>query len=205
MRYTPHFVTTDPEEVMKLIRENPWSTIVANTSKGLVATHYPVLLEENLDEISIVGHVGRPEERTLELGNGEWLVVIQGAHGYISPGWYGEIPAVPTWNHSTAHLYGVPEVLSDDENWAVLDRMVEHFEHVMPHPKLLKDNEEYGRSIFDGTVGFRMRVTRFEARLKLSQNKSDSIKQTVIGELDHGAHYSQPRLAADMTRVNGIK
>jgi transcriptional regulator len=74
----------------------------------------------------------------------------------------------------------------------------------MPHPKLLKDNEEYGRSIFDGTVGFRIVVTRFEARLKLSQNKSEEIKRTVIEELDHGENYAHPQLAEDMRRVNGL-
>ncbi len=210
MRYTPHFVTTDPEVVKKLIRENPWATIVANTSKGLIATHYPVMLEESAggngtDEISIVSHVGKPDDRALELGSAEVLVVIQGAHGYISPGWYGDVPAVPTWNHSTAHLYGVPEILSDDENWRVLDELVEHFEGRMPHPKLLKDNEEYGRSIVDGTVGFRIVVKRFEARLKLSQNKSDDIKHTVIDELDHGANYAHRQLADDMRRANGIR
>ncbi len=204
MRRTPHYVTLDPDEVKKLIRENPWVTIVANTEKGLVAAHYPVMLEEGRDDISIVSHVGKPDDRSLELGSAEVLVVVQGAHGYISPGWYGDVPAVPTWNHSSAHLYGVPEILSDEENWRVLDELVENFEGRMPHPKLLKDNEEYARSIFDGTVGFRIVVTRFEARLKLSQDKSEEIKGTVIDELDHGAHYSHPQLADDMRRVNGL-
>lgn len=204
MRRTPHYVTTDPNDVRTLIRENPWATIIANTSKGMVASHYPVMLEEERDEISIVSHVGKPDDRSLELGNAEVLVIIQGAHGYISPGWYGDIPAVPTWDHSTAHLYGVPEILSDEENWRVLDELVEHFEHVMPHPKLLKDNEEYGRSIFDGTVGFRIVVDRFEARLKLSQDKSDDIKRSVAEQLAHGDHYSHPQLAADLRRVNGL-
>lgn len=204
MRRTPHYVTTDQSEVRKLIRENPWATIVANTSKGMVASHYPVMLEEGRDEISIVSHVGKPDDRSLELGSAEVLVIIQGAHGYISPGWYGDIPAVPTWDHSTVHLYGVPEILSDEENWRVLDELVEHFEDVMPHPKLLKDNEEYGRSIFDGTVGFRIVVSRFEARLKLSQDKSTEIKDNVADELAHGNHYSHPQLAADLRRVNGL-
>lgn len=204
MRRTPHYVTSDPDEVRKLIRENPWATIVANTAKGMVASHYPVMLEEGRDEISIVSHVGKPDDRSLELGSAEVLVIIQGAHGYISPGWYGDVPAVPTWDHSTVHLYGVPEILSDDENWRVLDELVEHFEGKMPHPKLLKDNEEYGRSIFDGTVGFRIVVSRFEARLKLSQDKPEEIKRNVADQLDHGAHYTHPQLAADVRRVNGL-
>lgn len=204
MRRTPHFVTTDQDEVRKLIRDNPWATIVANTAKGMVAIHYPVMLEEGRDEISIVGHVGKPDDRSLELGSAEVLVIIQGAHGYISPGWYGDISSVPTWDHTTVHLYGVPEILSDDENWRVLDELVEHFEGEMPHPKLLKDNEVYGRSIFDGTVGFRIVATRFEARLKLSQDKSDSIKSSVADELAHGCHYAHPQLATDLRRVNGM-
>jgi transcriptional regulator len=205
MRYSPHYVTTDPDDVKRLIRENPWATIVANTSKGLIAAHYPIMLEEGRDEITIVSHVGKPDDRSLELGTAEVLVIVQGAHGYISPGWYGDIPAVPTWNHSTAHLYGVPEILSDEENWRVLDELVEHFEHPMPHPKLLKDNEEYGRSIVDGATGFRIVVTRFEARHKLSQNKPDDIKEAVMTELEHGSNYAHPQLAADMRRANQKK
>ena len=55
MRHTPHFLLTDPDEVKRLIRENPWATIVSNTSNGLVASHYPVVLEETADgSISIV-------------------------------------------------------------------------------------------------------------------------------------------------------
>lgn len=201
MRYNPHFATTDPEVVKQLIRENPWVTIVAMTAKGLVASHYPVMLEEG-EEISIVSHVGRPDDRSLELGRSEVMVIVQGAHGYVSPGWYGDVPAVPTWNHSTAHLYGVPEILSDEENWRVLDELVQNFEGRMPHPKLLKDNEEYGRSIVDGTVGFRLIVTRFEARQKLSQNKPEGLRESVINELDHGAHYAHPKLADDMRHAS---
>lgn len=202
MRHNPSFVIDDPQEVRRLIRENPWATIVAGTAKGLVASHYPVLLEENRDEISIVSHVGRPDDRLLELGSSEMLVIIQGPHGYISPGWYGDLKSVPTWNHATAHLYGTPEILSDEENWQVLGTLVGHFEGRMPHPKLLEDDDE-NRQLATGTVGFRLVVTRFDARLKLSQNKPADVVHTVIDELDHGANYSQPRLADEMRRVHG--
>jgi len=58
MRHTPSYLLTDTQEVKRLIRENPWVTIVANTAKGMVASHYPVVLEEGRDEISVVSHVG---------------------------------------------------------------------------------------------------------------------------------------------------
>jgi transcriptional regulator len=71
----------------------------------------------------------------------------------------------------------------------------------MRHPHRLEDNEEYGRSIVGGTVGFRLVVTRFDARAKLSQNKSDATIDTVIDELDHGRNYAQPALAEEMRRA----
>lgn len=203
MRRTPHYIITDADEVKRLIRDNPWATIVSHTAHGLVASHYPVVLEEGRDGISLVSHVGRPDDRDLELGQHEVLVIIQGPHGYVSPGWYGGGPAVPTWNHVTAHLYGTPQVLSDEENWQVLTDLVHHFEDSMPHPHLLEDNEEYGRSIVSGTVGFRLVVERFEARAKLSQDKSEPVVDAVINELDHGEHYAQPGVAAEMRRVHG--
>ena len=202
MRHTPAYVVTDPEEVKRLIRENPWATIVSSTAKGLVASHYPVILEEDDDGISIVSHVGRPDDRALELGEHEVMVIIQGPHGYVSPGWYDGKPAVPTWNHVTAHLYGTPEVLSDEENWQVLSNLVQHFEHKLPEPNLLEDNAEYGRRIVSGTVGFRLHVDRFEARAKLSQDKSDEVISSVVAELDHGENYAHPDLAAEMRRVH---
>ena len=202
MRHTPHFITEDPEVVKRMIRENSWATIVSNTSAGLVASHYPVILEEDADGISIVSHVGRPDEELHELGQHEILVVIQGPHGYISPSWYAPTDFVPTWNHVTAHLYGIPEMLGDEENFRVLGELVDYFEDDMPHPVHLSVDENAARAIARGTVGFRLRVTRFEARLKLSQNKPPEVANRIIDELQAGEHHQNPGLAREMRRVH---
>jgi len=202
MRHTPSFLLTDEAEVKRLIRENPWATIVSNTANGLVASHYPVLLDETQAGIAIVSHVGRPDEELHELGQHEVLVIIQGPHGYISPGWYGTDDLVPTWNHVTAHLYGVPELLDDAENFRVLGELVDHFEQRMPHPKSLAVEELAARRIAKGTVGLRLRVTRFDARAKLSQNKPPEVVGRIIDELQSGETYASPALAREMRRVH---
>ena len=204
MRHTPHYLLTDPDEVKRLIRENPWATIVSATSNGLVASHYPVMLDERADGISIVSHVGRPDEQLHELGQHELLVIIQGPHGYISPGWYDDAnDFVPTWNHVTAHLYGVPELLSADENFRVLDELVDHFEATMPQPIALDIDEQTARRIAKGTVGLRMLVARFDARAKLSQNKSPEVIDRIINELQAGEQYTSPELAREMRLARG--
>jgi transcriptional regulator len=203
MRHTPHFVLSDVAEVARLVRENPWATIVAHTAEGLVASHYPVVLEETDDgSLSLVSHVGRPDERSLELGQGEVMIIVQGPHGYVSPGWYPAEQIIPTWNHVTAHLWATPEILSDDENFRVLGELVDHFERVMPEPSSLQLDEEGARRVARGTVGVRLRVTRFDARLKLSQNKPPEVVDRIVAELEHGEHYAQPALAAEMRRAH---
>lgn len=197
MRRTPHFLLTDPEEVKRLIRENPWATFVSPTAAGLVASHYPVLVDEDRDDLMILSHFGRPDDVAHELGQHEILVIIQGPHDYVSPSWYEPGDVVPTWNHVSAHLYGVPEILSDEENYRVLCRLTDHFERHFPDGRSLSEDEAGTRRLAEGTVGLRLRVTRFDARAKLSQNKKPEVVERVIDELER----RNPALAAEMRRV----
>src|SRR6478672_7191707 len=192
---------TDPDEVRRLIREHPWATFVSATSGGLVASHYPVLLDpvrpEDGEKISIVSHFGRPDDLLHELGSHEILVIVQGPHDYVSPSWYAPGDLVPTWNHVTAHLYGTPEILTDEENYAILSLLTDHFEQAHPGGRSLSADEETTRRIAKGTVGLRMRVDRFDARAKLSQNKRPEVVENVIAHLEP----HNPALADEMRRV----
>jgi transcriptional regulator len=113
MRHTPQYLMTDPEEVKRLIRNNPWATFVSATSNGLVASHYPVLLDESATDITVLSHFGRPDDELHELGQHQMMMIIQGPHDYVSPSWYAPGDLVPTWNHVTAHLYGTPVILDE--------------------------------------------------------------------------------------------
>ena len=205
MRQNPSFTLASEDGVRRLIRENPWATLVSETSSGLVASHYPVILDEDAEGIVVLSHVGRPDEQLLELGRHPLLVVIQGAHGYISPGWYDAKPAVPTWNFVVAHLHGTPEILSDADNLAVLDRLVDHFEDRMPEPRRMRgtvENAAYAERIVAGTVGFRMHVERFVAKDKMSQNRPAATVERIITELEGDGPYASAELAREMRRVH---
>jgi len=204
MRQNPSFVLGDIPELRRLIEHNPWVTLVSDTADGLVASHYAVVLDPDRDDLTILGHVGRPDEAIHELGSHELLVIVQGPHGYISPGWYDEKPAVPTWNFVVAHLSGVPEILSDEENFRVLGHLVEHFEKRMPNPRLMEGtpaNAEYAARISSGTVGFRLTPSKVIAKRKLSQNRPAETVDRIIDELENGAEYPNAALAAEMRRA----
>ncbi|GAA1822784.1 FMN-binding negative transcriptional regulator [Nesterenkonia flava] len=221
MRENPDYAFDDVAGIKEFIRQNPWCTFTTYVpGAGLVASHYPVMLEEDIfgdragaaedgvEKIVLVSHVGRPDEEKHQLGQHEMLAIIQGPHGYISPGWYGYRPNVPTWNFAVAHLTGTPEILSDQENLTVLDALVEHFEKVLPDPHLLHataENSEYAHRIVRGTVGFRLEVTRFEAKEKMSQDKPASSVRTIIDTLRAPGPYTNPALAERMEHVNAVK
>ena len=208
MRQNPSFAMTDVTELRRLIDRNPWATLVSSTPDGLVASHYAVLLDQDRDDLTVVGHVGKPDDMIHGLGQRELLIVVQGPHGYISPGWYGDVASVPTWNFVSAHLSGIPEVLSPDENLAVLDRLVARFEGRMPEPRLMwerPNDADFVQRLERGTVGFRLTPTRVVGKRKLSQNKSADVVETVIAELSGDGPYANPALAAEMRRAHDAR
>jgi transcriptional regulator len=198
MRPNPLFASDDPEQVRQLVREHPWATLVSTTAAGLAASHYPVLLDEDAPGLTLLTHLGRPDEEVLEIDGGEVLVIVQGHHGYVSPGWYSpEERLVPTWNFTVAHLHGTPQVLGEDENFAVLTKLVENFERRLDQPALL---EADAAPIAKGTVGLRIPIDRFEMKRKLGQNKSEVTRRKVIEALREEGPYRHPDLADEMER-----
>jgi transcriptional regulator len=199
VRPNPLFVSDDPELVRKLVRGHPWATLVTQTGAGLAASHYPVMIDEEAPDLTLLTHLGRPDDEVLEIDRGELLVIVQGHHGYISPGWYSPRERkVPTWNFTVAHLHGTPRRLAEDENLEVLTKLVAHFERHLDIPAYL-DREE-ATPIAKGTVGLRIPIDRFEMKRKLSQNKDDETRRNAIEALREDGPYRHLPLAEEMER-----
>jgi len=212
----PDYRLDDLEEVRRLVRRHPWATLVTAGPDGLVASHYPVLVEEpgapgggesgsgesgSGPGLSLLTHIGRPDDIALGVRERELLVVVQGPHGYITPSWYPGGDVVPTWDHMTAHLHARAEVLSDEENLAVLARLVEVMEAPVERPRSLAQDPERVRRTARGTVGLRLRVHRVEALAKLSQDKPEAVRRSVLAGLRGDGPYASPALARELART----
>ncbi len=204
MRANPQHAVTDAGFVRDLVTREGFATIVSSTSNGPVASHYPVVLDEG-DDLVVLTHLGRPDERLHELDAAaaegrEVLVIVQGHHGYVSPSWYAPgASKAPTWNFTVAHLWGVPQVLTPEENLETLVTLVAHFEQHVEKPMWL--DRAWGAPVARGTVGLRIPVTRFDVKAKLSQDKDPESVQNVIDHLRAPGPYSHPALADDMERA----
>jgi len=200
VRPNPLHASEDPETVRRLIRENPWGILVSSND-GLVASHYPILLDDEAEDLTVLTHVGRPDEVIHGFGEREILLIIQGrTNGYISPSWYAPgATRAPTWNFSAAHCYGVPQVLEEEENLAVLGRLVAHFERHVEQPMFL--DADWGRPVAQGTLGIRLPITRFVCKIKMSQDKDPVTQRQVMAALRAAGPFQNSALADDMAKA----
>jgi transcriptional regulator len=175
--YVPkHFEAVDVAWCHALIRREPFAILVGVDEAGApFATHLPVLLDEApTPRGTLLGHVARPNPQwRLFAPDRPVLVVFPGAHAYVSPSWYGQHPAVPTWNYVAVHAYGVPRVM-DDPGWVreFLGRLVRTFEDGRPAPWRLDGlPDAYVETMMRGIVAFEIPIDRLEGKAKLSQNR----------------------------------
>jgi transcriptional regulator len=187
------FALDDTETARSIVRAHPFATIV---TADLRATHMPCLVDEQADGLVVVGHVACADPASASLA-GPVLLILHGPHGYVSASWYGS-DTIPTWNHVTLHVRGVPELL--DDALPVLHRTVDHFESAVEHPWSLDRMGATAREMADQVVAFRLRAQSWHAEAKLSQDKSDVERARVLAGLEAPGPYENPPLATAMRR-----
>jgi len=193
MRIKPEFRVDDIDIARSIIREHPFATLITG---DLCATHMPCLVDEEADELTVLGHVARADPVAERLG-GRLLAIFQGPHGYVSANWYDD-ETIPTWNHLTLHVRGSPAVL--DDALPLLRRTVDHFEAALPRPWSLQRMGETARAMADEVLAFRLVAEQWHAEAKLSQDKSAQERARVRGGLEASGPYANLALARLMRR-----
>jgi transcriptional regulator len=188
--YTPAHFAADPDAVRALLARPAAANLVTMTSQGLLATLIPFVFDPSVGEHgALLGHLARNNAQWSEPPIGESLVLIQGADAYISPSWYASKAehgrVVPTWNYSTAHVYG-NLVVHDDPAWldSLVRRLTDLHEAGSERPWSVDDApERFIAGQLRAIVGVELRITRIEAKTKLSQNRSDADVDGVVAGL----------------------
>ena len=201
--YIPaHFREENISALHEMMRQNSFAALVTVADGVPFATHLPILLDSATPPYGILrGHVARanPQWRHFEAGT-EALMIFGGPHGYISPGWYETQPAVPTWNYTAVHAYGIPRLITHEELKTLLLDMTAHFESGLPEAPYLKLSNGYIEKLLPAIVGFEMPITRLEGKGKLSQNRSETDSRQVIAALEQSGSPGKLALAAEMQK-----
>lgn len=187
--YTSPFTRmTDEAEQRDLVRRVGVAQLVTVDEHGLPqATLLPVVWVAD----RVLMHAARrnPQFEEMVGRSVPALAVVTGPNAYVSPTWYATQAerghAVPTWNYQAVQLRG--ELTGYDDR----DRLMEALAAVTaaqeahrPRPWTLEAAPSYlVQGLLRGIVGLELRVSRVEAKAKLSQHRVVADRLGVIEAL----------------------
>ncbi len=177
------FKVREKDRIVELIRKYSLGMMFSQADGGPGVSHIPFLVDDDLHALS--GHMARANPQWKTLDGRDVLVVFRGPNHYISPTWYGEEYAVPTWNYIAAHVEGSFRIVQDKtERLEVIDRIVAKFESdVGGEWRADWTNDKY-MSMMDQIVVFTVEIKNAEGKWKLSQNHPAFAWKNVASELD---------------------
>jgi transcriptional regulator len=198
--YVPTHFTADDQAVQDLLHQHGAADLITATEQGLIATLLPFVYDPHVGAHgALLGHVARNNDQWRLPVHGEAMVIVRGPDAYITPSWYATKAehgrVVPTWNYVTAHVYGHLHV-HDDLAWLddLVRRLTTEHEAGREHPWSVDDAPPtFITGQLRAIVGVEVRITRVEAKFKLSQNRSAADIDGVIrglrqqGDLDNAA------------------
>lgn len=196
--YAPKaFQETNPDTAKLIVRENPLAQFVTATTSGLMASPLPLFLAPDEGEHgTLYGHLARANPQWKTETHGEALAIFTGTDAYISPSWYpgkkehGKV--VPTWNYVTVQIHGEASFFEGKkELLEVVQRLTDSQEAAMPAPWAVKDApDDFIDALLGGIIGVKLTISRIETTRKMSQNKPESDRSSVIQGLGTDAHDS---------------
>ena len=203
--YLPtHFNEADRDRINALIRDFGFATLISTTADGPQVTHAPVQLDASRNVL--IGHFARANPHADALQNGAtMLAIFHGPHSYVSPTWYvdenAKVPNVPTWNYAAVHVTGsVTRIDEDTAKWKIVTDLAAQYEAGSPAPWDPRGLDAHASKL-GAIVGFEIAMTKIEAKLKLSQNRSVKDQENVIANLAT-SDSSEVRGTAVLMRAN---
>jgi transcriptional regulator len=186
-----------------LMQEYSFATLITIDHGRPFATHLPFMLDTTRGAYgTLIGHMARanPQWRHFD-PTSEVLTIFQGPHTYISPAWYTQTNAVPTWNYAVVHVYGTPQLIEDEADlYKMLTSLVNLHESDKQPPWSIAWSDSQHK-LLKAIVGFEIPITQLEGKFKLSQNRSLD-DQSGVSKALHNSSHSDAQLIAQMMLDN---
>jgi transcriptional regulator len=201
------FAVPDPAVLLAELAPIVPATLITLAVDGLRASILPMLFDrDDGAHGTLRGHLARANPQWREIDDAvEALAIFDGPDAYVSPAFYEEKrltgKVVPTWNYTTVLAHGTLAIHEEPE-WLLphVRRLVDRHEARRTEPWSVDDAPDgYVQTMVRAIVGLELRVSRLEAKRKLSQNRSQADVAGVIAGLANGTERERA-VAADMDR-----
>lgn len=152
-------------------------------SAALEATSLPFILrpQEGLCG-TLYAHFARANDHWKGLDGQRVLILFSGPHTYISPSWYAQAPAVPTWNYAAVHAYGKVTLLDTDQTSILLEETVRQYEASLLEERQIV-TEEIQAKLLAAVVGVKITLDQLDGKLKLGQHRQPADQEGVVAGL----------------------
>jgi len=179
----PEFREHSHDAICQFIKKHPLGMIAAVGDSGLVATHVPLLLDDDSTGLRLRGHVMRRTKHWDAFkSSGDVLVAFTGPDGPVLESWVEERPFGGTWNYMAAHVRGRINFLPERELVAILQELKDQYESD-PATRFDRLPPDYVPSLINAIEGFEIIPTSLEAVFKLSQNRTQGDFDNIVKEL----------------------
>jgi len=177
MYLPPQFNSKDRALAAELMRAHGFASLITTDDDGLpFVTHLPLVLEDRGDDgLVLWGHCAKPNAQWRHLQARPRAVVnFLGPHAYMSPSVYPDLTRVPTWNYLAVHCTVQARLVeAPQEKDALLKRLIG--EHEPAYAQQWRDlGEEFQLKMLAGIMGFELRVTELQCKLKINQHRPES-------------------------------
>ena len=188
------YVEKDPATVLAFIQQHPFATLIGSDAGGApVATQVPLLIRQQGDSLSLLGHIMRKtsHHKAFEQ-NPRVLALFTSPHTYVSPSWYNHPRSGGTWNYMSVQVQGVMEFTDEARLLDILRETQNHFENDPASPSVYENlSPEYVNPLAKAIVGFEIKVSKLDATFKLSQNRDEASYHNIIAQLKKGSPDAQ--------------
>lgn len=178
MHIPKQFKQENDTELLELMREYPFATLITHSTSGIEANHLPISLSWQEDKLYLHAHIAKVNSLWQSVAeSSEVLVVFNGPNGYISPNHYPTKQqtgkAVPTWNYVAVHVKGSISFIHDAAwIYQALESLTDEHESELDNPWAMSDAPApYIDKMLPAIVGIEIAVTSITGQWKLSQNQ----------------------------------
>jgi transcriptional regulator len=209
----PCWRPTSSQDALDLIEQHPWALLVSNGEDGPHATNLPLLLDRtvvpvNGTSVVLVGHIARANHHLRALVGSETpvLAIFEGPWSYVTASWYPSRDMPSTYYYTAVHCYGSIEWQEEPVLDSALEDLTQRMEAHYPDGWRTSEipRGEITRR-FASIMGFRIHVTKMEAKFKLGQDEPLRDALAVAEALEERNASQEKALAALIRKHNQVR
>ena len=177
--YIPHeFKIEDLKKITNFVDNNNFGILLSIYNNEIYNTQIPLMLGTENEKFILKGHIARANMQWYRSRDKNVTALFTGPHHYISPLYYKDKDSVPTWDYMTVRMDGKLELMDEEETRKFLLEMSRFYDAKWVEEG--NDRKEYYSKMVLQIVAFKIKVSKINAKFKLSQNRPEDMENIAI-------------------------